>query len=177
MLWHFMDHIQGGTKWVYSADRHCYLLISVFSMWTTVYLLVPNPLQKKCDECSYLEPYIHLTLYCMQGCQVSTFLRFPLWQVFAISFFPFVLQVPATAAVFYQVQLLALASVAPLAGVSSHDQEVAGFSPGHGTYLGCGFDPLPSAYGRQPTECCLSHWYLPLSLPSFLSKSNEKKMP
>lgn len=38
-----------------------------------------------CNESSCLEPYINLTLYCMQDSQVSSFPRVFLWQVFAIS--------------------------------------------------------------------------------------------
>lgn len=43
-----MDHIKGAAEQVYSCTGiHCYLLIPVFSIQTTVYLLVPHPLQKK----------------------------------------------------------------------------------------------------------------------------------
>ena len=84
--------------------------------------------------------------------------------------------------------------MAQLVGASSHHRKVAGSIPGQGTYLGCGLDLWPwcvqsLAWALQSRSGCLrkaadrcsslSSMFVSLSssLPSFLSKSNEKKCP
>ena len=77
------------------------------------------------------------------------------------------------------IQVLALASVAQLLGVSPYNGKFAGLIPGQDMGLGCGSNPWsghvrsPSgACGRQPLCVSFSHQCFSLSLP--LSKGNEK---
>ena len=73
--------------------------------------------------------------------------------------------------------------MAQLVGKLSGNQKVPGSTPGQDTYICCGFNPQSrsesnsqSRYIWEVTSWCFSLAWIFLSLPSCLSKSNEKNV-
>ena len=72
-----------------------------------------------------------------------------------------------------RIQAGALAGVVQLVRASSQNQKVAGLTPGQGTYLGYSFNAWSGCIW-EATNQCFSLASIFHSLPSCLSKSNEK---
>ena len=68
----------------------------------------------------------------------------------------------------------ALAGVARVVGVSSHNRKVAGSIAGQCAHLGCGFEPWSEHIGPLVQARTGGSQLMFLSLPSSLSESNEK---